>query len=97
MKGIMIMVKKDLIKAVANKTAHTQSEATKMVDGVIGAMFDILSSGEKIQLVGFGTFDVSERSSYTGRNPSTGETMEFPASKTIRFRPGQPLKDELNK
>lgn len=91
------MVKKDLVKTVATKTGNTQIESAKMVDGVIGAMFDILGSGEKIQLAGFGTFDISERAAYEGRNPHTGENMQIPACRTVRFRPGQPLKDELNK
>ena len=57
---------------------------------------DELKKGEKIQLVGFGTFEVSERAERTGRNPQTGETMEIKASKTPKFKAGKALKDMMN-
>ena len=89
------MNKKDLIKAVAESAALTNKDAEKAINAVTGAIADALKKGEKVQLVGFGTFEVRERAAKQGRNPRTGATMEIPASKLPAFRAGQALKDAI--
>jgi len=89
------MNKKDLIKAVADASALTNKDAEKAINAVTAAITDALKKGEKVQLVGFGTFEVRERAAKQGRNPRTGEAMEIPASKLPAFRAGQALKDAV--
>lgn len=89
------MNKKDLIKAVAESAALTNKDAEKAINAVTGAIADALKKGEKVQLVGFGTFEVRERAAKQGRNPRTGAAMEIPASKLPAFRAGQALKDAI--
>ena len=89
------MNKKDLIKAVADSAALTNKDAEKAINAVTGAIADALKKGEKVQLVGFGTFEVRERAAKQGRNPRTGAAMEIPASKLPAFRAGQALKDAI--
>ena len=91
------MNKTELIAAVAEKTDLSKKDADAAVSAVLGAITDALKAGDKIQLVGFGTFEVSERAAREGRNPRTGETMTIAASKTPKFKPGKALKDEINK
>ena len=71
-------------------------DAEKAVKAFIEVVTDELKKGEKVQLVGFGTFEVSERAAREGRNPQTGETMEIKASKTPKFKAGKALKDMMN-
>ena len=80
------MNKTELVAAIAEKTAQAFTEVVS----------DELAKGEKIQLVGFGTFEVSERSAREGRNPRTGETMKIAASKAPKFKAGKALKDIVN-
>ena len=87
------MNKKDLIKAVADASALSNKDAEKAINAVTAAITDALKKGEKVQLVGFGTFEVSERPARTGRNPQTGETIEIAASRTPKFKAGKALKD----
>lgn len=89
------MNKKELIKAVAEASELTNKDAEKALNAVTAAITDALKKGEKVQLVGFGTFEVRERAAKQGRNPRTGAAMEIPASKLPAFRAGQALKDAV--
>ena len=90
------MTKNDLIKTVAGKVELTQKDVSKVVDSLIETIVEGVASGEKIQLIGFGSFEVAERSARTGRNPQTGETIEIAASKTPKFKAGKAFKDAVN-
>ncbi len=87
------MNKTELVAAVAKQTDLTKAQAEAAVKAFIDTVSDELKKGEKVQLVGFGTFEVSERSARQGRNPQTGETIEISASRTPRFKAGKALKD----
>ena len=89
------MNKAELITAVAQKSGLTRKDADKVVASVLESITETLASGEKVSIVGFGTFEVKERAARTGRNPSTGETIEIPASKTPSFKTGKGLRDEF--
>ena len=91
------MNKTELIAAVAEKAEISKKDAEKAVKAFTDAVAEELAKGGKVQLVGFGNFEVSERPAREGRNPRTGETMTIAASKTPKFKPGKALKDELNK
>ena len=91
------MNKTELIAAVAEKAEISKKDAEKAVKAFTDAVAEELAKGDKIQLVGFGTFEVSERAAREGRNPQTGESMTIAASKTPKFKPGKALKDEINK
>lgn len=89
------MNKTELIAAVAEKTDISKKDADAAVSAVLGAITDALKAGDKIQLVGFGTFEVRNRAAKQGRNPRTGETMTVPASKVPAFKAGKALKDAV--
>ena len=89
------MNKTELIAAVAEKTDLSKKDADAAVSAVLGAITDALKAGDKIQLVGFGTFEVRNRAAKQGRNPRTGETMTGPASKVPAFKAGKALKDAV--
>ena len=89
------MNKTELIAAVAEKTDLSKKDADASVSAVLGAITDALKAGDKIQLVGFGTFEVRNRAAKQGRNPRTGETMTVPASKVPAFKAGKALKDAV--
>ena len=89
------MNKTELIAAVAEKTDLSKKDADAAVSAVLGAITDALIAGDKIQLVGFGTFEVRNRAAKQGRNPRTGETMTVPASKVPAFKAGKALKDAV--
>ncbi len=91
------MNKSDLVAAIAAKSGLKKNEAEKALKAVTDVIAEELANGGKIQLVGFGTFDVAERSAREGRNPQTGETMKIAASKAPRFKAGKALKDIVNK
>ena len=91
------MNKAELVAAVAEKTGFTKKDAEVAVNAFVSCVEDALTKGEKVQLIGFGNFEVSERPAREGRNPRTGETMTIAASKTPKFKPGKALKDEINK
>ena len=91
------MNKTELIAAVAEKAEISKKDAEKAVKAFTDAVAEELAKGGKVQLVGFGNFEVSERPATEGRNPRTGETMTIAASKTPKFKPGKALKDEINK
>ncbi|APO48373.1 HU family DNA-binding protein [Paenibacillus sp. FSL H7-0942] len=89
------MNKSDLITHVSEATELSKKDVTKAVDAVFEAISEALQSGDKVQLVGFGNFEVRERSARKGRNPQTGEEIEIPASKIPAFKPGKALKDGI--
>lgn len=89
------MNKTELIAAVAEKIDLSKKDADAAVSAVLGAITDALKAGDKIQLVGFGTFEVRNRAAKQGRNPRTGETMTVPASKVPAFKAGKALKDAV--
>ena len=90
------MDKVDLVSAVAKQAELSKKDAGLAVEAVFDAISEALEKGDKVQLIGFGTFDVSERAAREGRNPRTGETMKIAASKAPRFKAGKALKDRVN-
>lgn len=90
------MNKNDLVAVVANAAGLSKADAAKAVDGVFSAISEALTKGDEVRLVGFGTFNVSERASSEGRNPRTGEKITIPASKQPKFKAGKGLKDAVN-
>ena len=90
------MNKTDLVAAMAEQTNLSKQDAEAALKAFIDVVSEELKKGEKVQLVGFGTFEVSERAAREGRNPQTGETMEIKASKTPKFKAGKALKDMMN-
>ncbi|MDE5413825.1 MAG: HU family DNA-binding protein [Bacillaceae bacterium] len=90
------MNKTDLINSVAEQAEISKKDAAKAVDAVFESITDALKDGGKVQLVGFGSFEVRERSARKGRNPQTGEEIEIPATKNPAFKPGKQLKDAVN-
>ena len=91
------MTKADLISAVAEKAGITKKDSDKAVSAVIDVITEALKSGEKVALVGFGTFEVKERAGRMGINPRTKEQIQIEASKLPSFRPGKALKDAVSK
>ena len=89
------MNKTELVDAVATKSELTKQDSKKAVDALFEAISNTLAKEEKIQLVGFGTFEIRERAERTGRNPQTGEQMTIPASKSPAFKPGKELKEAV--
>lgn len=87
------MNKTELVAAIAEKAGLSKKDAEAAVKAFIDSVAEELKKGGKVQLVGFGTFEVSERAARQGRNPQTGETIEIAASKTPRFKAGKALKD----
>ena len=90
------MNKTELIAAVAEKAEISKKDAEKALKAFIEVVTDELKKDEKVQLVGFGTFEVGERAAREGRNPKSGETMTIPASRTPKFKAGKALKDQVN-
>ena len=90
------MNRTDLFRAMATKTGQTLKDTAASLIAFIDVVMESLASGEKVGLVGFGTFEVSERAEREGRNPQTGETIILKASKTPRFKAGKAFKDMLN-
>lgn len=91
-----LMNKTELVAAIAEKTELSKKDAEAALKAFTDVVADELKKGEKIQLVGFGTFEVSERPAREGRNPRTGETMTIAASKAPKFKAGKALKDSIN-
>ena len=90
------MNKTELIAAVAEKAEISKKDSEKALKAFIDVVTDELKNGEKIQLVGFGTFEVSERAAREGRNPQTGKTMKIEACKAPKFKARKALKDAIN-
>ena len=91
------MNKNELIGAVASTAGISKTQASDSVEAVFGSIRNELSSGGEVRLVGFGTFMVANRKATTGRNPRTGESIQIAASKQPKFRPGNSLKESVNK
>lgn len=90
------MNKTDLIEIVAKEANLKKKDADAAVSAVFCAIEKALVDGDKVQLIGFGTFEVKDRAAKTGRNPSTGEAIEIAASKQVKFSAGKTLKDKVN-
>ena len=86
----------ELIASIADKTELKKSDVEKVIKAFTETVTDELKNGEKIQLVGFGTFEVTEKAAREGRNHKTGETMKIAASKAPKFKAGKALKDLVN-
>ena len=91
------MNKAELVAAMAEKTELSKKDAEKALKAFTEVVAETLKKGDKIQLVGFGTFEVAERAAREGRNPQTGETMKIAASKAPKFKAGKALKEGVNK
>lgn len=89
------MTKTDLVDQVAGKTNMTKKDSAIVIDAVLSTITDTLASGDRVQLIGFGTFEVRQRSERIGRNPQTGDQMTIPAKKVPAFKPGKQLKDAI--
>lgn len=90
------MNKTDLIEIVAKEANLKKKDADAAVSAVLCAIEKALVDGDKVQLIGFGTFEVKGRAAKSGRNPATGETIQIAASKQIKFSAGKTLKDKVN-
>ncbi len=90
------MNKQELISVMAENTGLSKKDAEAALKAFMGAVEDALIKGNKVQLVGFGTFEVRERAARTGRNPQTGAEMEIAAAKVPAFKAGRALKDKIN-
>ncbi|HDW3055787.1 TPA: HU family DNA-binding protein [Bacillus cereus] len=89
------MNKTELIKQVAQEANLTQKDATASVQAVLDQITQALAKGDSVQLIGFGTFEIRERSARTGRNPQTGEEMLIPGGKAPAFKAGKSLKEAV--
>lgn len=90
------MNKTELVNQVAEATELSKKDAGKAVDAVFETIQNALAKGDKLSLIGFGTFEVRDRAARTGRNPQTGKDIQIPASKVPAFKPGKALKDAVN-
>ena len=90
------MNKKEQIAAIAEQAEISKKDAEKALKAFVDVVTEQLKEGEKVQLVGFGTFEVSERAAREGRNPQTGKTMKIAACKAPKFKAGKALKDAVN-
>ena len=90
------MNKTELVAAVAEQADISKKDAEKSLKAFVDVVTEEMKKGEKVQLVGFGTFEVSERAAREGRNPQTGKTMKIEACKAPKFKAGKALKDAVN-
>ena len=90
------MNKNDLIASVASSAGLSKSDATRSIESLLDTITNALKRGEKVSIVGFGNFSISERKATTGRNPRTGESIQIPASKRPKFSVGKALKEAVN-
>ena len=89
------MNKSELVAAMAEKSRLTKKDCEAALDAFVAAIRDALKSGDRVQLVGFGSFEVKERAARTARNPRTNEPMAIPASRLPMFKPGKALKETV--
>ncbi len=89
------MNKTELVESVAKLSGLSKADAGKAVDAVVDSVTNALVAGDKVTLIGFGTFETRERAARTGRNPRTGEELQIAASKTPAFKAGKKLKDAV--
>ena len=90
------MTKVELIAAVAEKANLTKKDAEAAVNSALNAITNALKEGDKVALVGFGTFEVRERPARKGRNPMTGEAIDIDATRSVAFKPGKSIKDAMD-
>ena len=90
------MKKVELVEAVATKAGLTKADALRAIDATFEAITGALKKGDKITLIGFGTFGVSKREARTGRNPQTGAVVKIPARNAVTFKAGTQLKQTVN-
>jgi len=90
-----VMKKLELVTAISEKSELSKKDSEKALKAFEEVITETLASGRPVQMVGFGTFDVTDRAARTGRNPKTGEELQIPAMKTPKFKAGKPLKDAL--
>ena len=90
------MNKTELVAAISEKTELTKKDSEKALKALIDVVAEEIKKGEKVQLVGFGTFEVSERAARTGKNPQTGAEIKIAACKAPKFKSGKALKDAVN-
>ena len=90
------MNKSELVAKVAADTELKKGEVEKVIDSLLSTIKEVMVSGDKLQLVGFGTFEAKDRAEKEGVNPATGEKITIPACKVPSFKPGKALKDEIN-
>ena len=90
------MNKAQLIDAIAGDSGLTKADAKKALDAFINVTGGALKGGDRVALVGFGSFGVTERSARTGRNPQTGAEIQIPAKKVVKFKAGSELTDSIN-
>jgi len=90
------MNKTELVSAIAEKSELSKKDSEKALKAFTEVIAEELKKGEKIQLVGFGTFEVSNRAARTGKNPQTGAAIDIPASKAPKFKAGKALKETVN-
>ena len=89
--------KNDIVEHAASTVdGLTKKQTAEVLDAAFAFITDTLAGGERVQIAGFGTFNISERAERQGRNPQTGEAMTIPASKGVRFKAGKNLKDSVN-
>jgi DNA-binding protein HU-beta len=89
------MNKGDLVEKVAQDCNISKVSAEQALNGVLGAISSAVATGDKVSLIGFGTFSVSERAAREGRNPKNGETIQIPAGKVVRFKAGKKLAEAV--
>ncbi len=90
------MKKVELVEAIAKKVGLTKAEAARTLDATFEAIAEALEDGDRVPLVGFGTFGVSKRDARSARNPRTGETIKIPARRAVTFKAGTALKNRVN-
>lgn len=91
------MNKTELVASVAEKAGMTKKDAEKVINAVFSSIEEALANNDKVQIIGFGTFEVKTREERKGRNPQTGKEITIPASKSPVFKAGKGLKDVVNK
>ena len=89
------MNKTDLVNSISAKSGFTKKDVESVLNGFLGEVTTALAAGEKVQLIGFGTFETRKRSGRTGRNPQTGKAISIPASKVPAFKAGNKLKEAV--
>lgn len=90
------MNKADLVNSLSTKTGLTKTKSNEVVDAIVSTITESLRNGEKVTLVGFGTFTTSKKEARKGRNPKTGETLEIPAKTVAKFKAGSELTKSVN-
>ncbi|MCR5526338.1 MAG: HU family DNA-binding protein [Lachnospiraceae bacterium] len=91
------MNKQELTAKVAEKAQISKKQAAEVIDAFTASVTEAVAGGDKVQLIGFGTFELSERAARTGRNPQTGKEIKIEASKSMKFKAGKAVKDAVNK